>query len=294
MAGSWRAEEKGAQVNAGGSVSARNTNGGRLAHLFVSASSELSAAWSEISATTGIEGTGRSIAKPWFYHFLRWSAQPLLRLMRVRWSGLNHLPKRGPVIIAGNHLSHVDPLFIITGGRRFTYYLTKDDHFKRKHTAWFMRSTGQIETARESGASDALATAIDILNSGHALGIFPEGTRSRRTEAPYLLKGKTGVARIASSLPKVPVFPVGHRGTREIMAPITDKVPKLWRGAEFDFGKGITWLEWLTSPLGGNHTSASLASVAAGNEAEIRAEHARLCRKFTDQLMQSLSALGAP
>jgi 1-acyl-sn-glycerol-3-phosphate acyltransferase len=285
---------KGSQVNVGGSVSARNTNGGRFARIFVSASSELAKAWLEISDTAGIKGTGRNIAKPWFYSFLRWSAQPLMRLMRMRWIGLNHLPKRGPAIFAGNHLSHVDPLFIITGGRRFTYYLTKDDHFKRRHTAWFMRSTGQIETARETGASDALATAIDILNSGHALGIFPEGTRSRRTEAPFILKGKTGVARIAASLPKVPVFPVGHHGTREIMAPKIGKFPKLWRGAEFNFGKGITWLEWLNSPHGGNHTPESLATVAAGSEAEIRAEHAHLCRKFTDQLMQSLIALGAP
>ena len=53
-----------------------------------------------------------------------------------------------------------------------------------------MNATGQIETHRESGARDALSSAVALLEANKAVGIFPEGTRSKRTEAPFLLEGK--------------------------------------------------------------------------------------------------------
>jgi 1-acyl-sn-glycerol-3-phosphate acyltransferase len=261
---------------------------------FEQMSSELESAWAKIAETTAIKGTGRNISPPLLFRFLTWTAQPMLRLLGAKWNGLYNVPSGGPAIIAANHLSHVDPLYIISASRRTTHYLTKDDHFQRRHTAWFMRATGQIETARETGASEALSAAIDILDAGNILGIFPEGTRSKRTEGPFLLPGKTGVARIASSVPNVPVIPVGHRGTREKMAPQTDKLPKLWKKATFNFGQPITWLEWLAEDSGGGHSAHSLAELAKLSEAEIRAQHSKLCRKFTDQLMCSLVALGAP
>ena len=82
-----------------------------------------------------------------------------------------------------------------------------------------MRATGQIETFRDTGARDALARAADVLNSGLCLGLFPEGTRSRNNEAPFLQKGKTGVARLSASFPDVPVLPMALIGTREVMKP---------------------------------------------------------------------------
>jgi 1-acyl-sn-glycerol-3-phosphate acyltransferase len=256
--------------------------------------SELESAWGKIAETTAIKGTGRKISAPFLFRALTWTAQPLLRLLGARFVGLEHIPRRGPAIVAANHLSHVDPLYIITAIRRATHYLTKDDHFQHRHTGWFMRGTGQIKTARESGASEALSSAIDILNSGNVLGIFPEGTRSKRTEAPFLLPGKTGVARVASSRPNVPVIPIAHRGTREKMTPNTDKFPKLLKPATFTFGQPITWLEWLGDAQGGGQSVDSLNRLARQDEAQIRAQHAKLCRKFTDQLMGSLLALGAP
>ena len=255
---------------------------------------ELESAWSKIAETTAIKGAGRKISPPLFYRFLTWTAQPLMRMLGAQLNGLDNVPSSGPAIIAANHLSHVDPLYIIAASRRTTHYLTKDDHFHRPHTAWFMRATGQIETARESGATEALSAAIDSLNAGNVLGIFPEGTRSKKTEEPFLLPGKTGVARVASSHPDVPVIPVGLAGTREKMAPKTDKFPKLWKKATFNFGQPITWHQWLVDEDGGNHSTESLLELSKLGEAEIRSRHAILCRKFTDQLMCSLSALGAP
>ena len=135
-----------------------------------------------------------------FYNFLRLSVVPIFRfLIRVRIRGDSNIPRKGAVILAANHLSHVDPILVILSSRRTTHYLAKDGHFKKAWTRFVMKSTGQIETQRESGGLDALSSAADVLDQGRALGIFPEGTRSKHEEAPFLLPGKTGVARLAAS-----------------------------------------------------------------------------------------------
>jgi hypothetical protein len=59
-------------------------------------------------------------------------------------------------------------------------------------------------------------------------------------------------------------------------------------------GEGITWLQWLADPAGGDMNSESLSAIAQGEEHEIRAALAKLYRKFTDQIMGSITALGAP
>ena len=121
-----------------------------------------------------------------------------------------------------------------------------------------MNLTGQIETHREAGGDEALASASDVLASNSALGIFPEGTRSKRTEKPFLLPGKTGIARLAASFPHAKVIPVALVGTREMMAPQKDKLPKLWKSVNVNFGSSITWLEWLEDPKGGDMNSKKL------------------------------------
>ena len=138
-------------------------------------------------------------------------------------------PRTGATILAANHLSHIDPIAVIAAARRTTHYLAKDGHFSNPLTSFVMRATGQIETHREAGGSDALASAASILSNECALGIFPEGTRSKRTEAPFLLPGKTGVARLAAAHPRAVVVPVALVGTRNVMQPQHHKFPRLWR-----------------------------------------------------------------
>ena len=158
----------------------------------------------------------------------------------------------------------------------------------------FMNLTGQIETHREAGGDEALASASDVLASNSALGIFPEGTRSKRTEKPFLLPGKTGIARLAASFPHAKVIPVALVGTREMMAPQADKLPKLWKSVNVNFGRNITWLEWLADPNGGAMNTEMLEQLHQKDKHEIKSTIAGLYRKFTDQLMQSISSLGAP
>ena len=69
--------------------------------------------------------------------------------------------------------------------------------------------------------------AADVIANNKILGIFPEGTRSKSQEPPYLSEGKTGVARLAASFPDMPILPVAHWGTREMM------IPKNTNGLDF-------------------------------------------------------------
>ncbi len=214
--------------------------------------------------------------------------------MRIKCTGLNYIPSSGPTILAANHLSHVDPVLVIATSRRKVNYLAKDGHFKNFWLRQFMKMTGQIETHREAGGDQALSAAADVLSSNNALGIFPEGTRSRRTEKPFLLPGKTGIARLAASYPNSVVIPIAMIGSREMMTPKKHKLPRLWKPIEINFGKGITWIEWLSDPNGGNITKEDLSKFKNMESHEIKSQLATLYRKFTDQIMNSITELGAP
>ena len=157
-----------------------------------------------------------------------------------------------------------------------------------------MRITGQIETKRDEGGSQALSSAADVLAAKGTLGIFPEGTRSKRTEAPFLLPGKTGVARIAASYPDTVVVPMALIGTRKMMEANKHKFPRLWKRVTMNVGKGVTWLEWLGHEKGGAMTVEGLTQISMLEDHEVRTALAGLYRKFTDQLMTSMKALGAP
>ena len=251
-------------------------------------------AWQSLEQHWLIPTTGQELPRTPSYGFLRMFLSPLLRpMLNAKMNGLHNIPRKGPVILAANHLSHVDPIFVIASARRTTHYLAKDGHFKNKILRFAMRATGQIETKRDKGGEGALSSAADVLDSGQALGIFPEGTRSKRSEAPYLLPGKTGVARLAASYPNAVVVPIALLGTRNVMKPQEHKAPRLWRPISLSAGQGITWIKWLQDPHGGNIQPQQLTELANQEEHEIRAYLAALYRKFTDQLMGSISGLGA-
>ena len=256
---------------------------------------ELQQAWMLLEMHWSIAPSSQVIPRTPVYSGLRLFLSPLLRpFLRWKIHGVHNIPRSGPTILAANHLSHIDPVAVIAAARRTTHYLAKDGHFSNPVTRLLMTSTGQIETLREQGGNDALSSAATVLVNGRALGIFPEGTRSKRTEAPYLLPGKTGVARLAAAYPETRVVPLALIGAREIMQPQNHKWPRLWRRLSIVSGKQVKWLEWLEHENGGGYTVEKLERLANQEEHEIRAELARLYRKFTDQLMASLAALGAP
>ena len=255
----------------------------------------LAAAWEKLRPHWNITPNDEPLPSTPVYTGLRMFLSPLLRpLLRWKINGAHNIPRSGATILAANHLSHVDPIVVIAAARRTTHYLAKDGHFRNPMTRFVMRATGQIETQREQGGNEALASAANILLEGKALGIFPEGTRSKRNEPPFLLPGKTGVARLAAAHPEAVVVPIALAGTRNVMQPQHHKWPRLWRRFHVNAGPGITWLTWLGHADGGGLNARDLEGLAEKDTHEIRAELASLFRTFTDQLMGSLRSLGAP
>ena len=160
------------------------------------------------------------------YWVLKAILKPILRVVyRIRVEGFENVPKKDAAIIAANHVSFLDSFFIpLVVKRRKVTYLAKADYFKSWKTSWFFKSAGQISCERTGGSKSqqSLEIALEVLNSGNLLGIYPEGTRSPDGR---LYRGRTGIARLALAA-KVPVIPVGLLGTDEVM-PKEAKLPKV-------------------------------------------------------------------
>ncbi|TXG91416.1 1-acyl-sn-glycerol-3-phosphate acyltransferase [Rhodococcus rhodnii] len=148
---------------------------------------------------------------------------PFIKLYnRPRVEGLANVPKDGPAVLAGNHLSIADWLFAPLAIRRRVSYLAKSDYFttpgfRGALQKFFYSKTGQVPIDRSGGdaAEGALVTAKRMLAEGRLVGLYPEGTRSPDGR---LYKGKTGVARVALET-GVPVIPVAMIGTNEVSPP---------------------------------------------------------------------------
>ncbi len=172
------------------------------------------------------------------YWLIKAILTPILRVFyRVRIDGREHVPARGPVILAANHRSFMDSLFLPLVIRRRVTFVAKAEYFDDKKTAWFFRGVGQIPIRREGGSASerALASATEVLEQGGVFGIYPEGTRTRDG---HLHRGHTGVARLALRT-GAPIVPVGMTGTDEIN-PIGSKLPRLFRTVRIKFGVPIT------------------------------------------------------
>jgi 1-acyl-sn-glycerol-3-phosphate acyltransferase len=155
------------------------------------------------------------------------------RAYRINVEGLENVPKDGNGIVAANHISFVDSLFIPLAIPRRVTYLAKAEYWDSWKTKWFFELVGQIPVRRDNAAKAraALDAGMTVLSKGGLLGIYPEGTRS---PDGALYRGKTGVARMAAEA-HAPVIPVGLIGTREIM-PKDKKMPHLRGEVTIRFG----------------------------------------------------------
>ena len=172
-------------------------------------------------------------------------AGPLLKGIFRPWvTGADNIPKQGAVILASNHLSFVDSVFLPICIDRDMVFLAKSEYFTTKGikgwaTKWFMKGTGMLPIDRSGGkASEAsLNTGLRVLAEGRVLGIYPEGTRSPDGK---LYRGRTGIARMVLES-GVPVVPVAMIDTEKVM-PIGAKWPKMRRpgiiiGKPLDFSR---------------------------------------------------------
>ncbi len=180
-----------------------------------------------------------------FYWVVKMILTPLLRTIWRPWSqGLENVPETGPCILASNHLSFLDSIFMPLLVPRRVTFLAKSDYFterglKGRLKKMFFTGVGQVPIDRSGGRASeaALETGVGILREGKLLGIYPEGTRSPDGR---LYRGKIGVARMALEA-GVPVIPVGMIGTFEVQ-PQGKVLPRVKRvgvrfGEPLDFSR---------------------------------------------------------
>jgi 1-acyl-sn-glycerol-3-phosphate acyltransferase len=173
------------------------------------------------------------------YWLLKTVLTPVLRVFyRVRVKGLEHVPEAGPAILASNHLSFSDSIFLPLVLRRRITFAAKAEYFENLRTAWIFRALGQIPIKRGGGdaAQRGLDSAKEILDDGGLFGIYPEGTRSRDGR---LHRGRTGVARLAMEC-RVPVLAVGMIGTAELQ-PVGRTLPRVFKPVEVNISQPVSF-----------------------------------------------------
>ncbi|PSK99035.1 1-acyl-sn-glycerol-3-phosphate acyltransferase [Murinocardiopsis flavida] len=184
------------------------------------------------------------------YRTIRRTCSALARAVyRPRIEGLHHVPTRGQVILASNHLSFCDSVVIPLAVPRRVRFLAKSDYFdgpglKGLASKATFGALGAMPVRRGTGrdAMTALEDGLNVLNNGEVYAIYPEGTRSRDGR---LYRGRTGVGFLALAS-KAPVVPVALWGTQEIQ-PIGARMPRVRPirvrfGAPLDFSAGYDHL----------------------------------------------------
>ena len=204
------------------------------------------------------------------YQVSRILAGPFLHLLwRPQITGLEHIPASGGAILASNHRSVVDTIFLPLMLTRPVTFAAKSEYFTGTRlpdriTGAYLRATKQlpVDRAGTRAAQDMLESALALVRGGALFGIYPEGTRSPDGR---LYRGRTGVGWLALSS-GLPVIPVAMIGTDRVLPP-GRKVPRLGR-VEVRVGEPLTFDAYRQQPAG-----------------------ARQRRAVTDEVMRSIQAL---
>jgi 1-acyl-sn-glycerol-3-phosphate acyltransferase len=201
------------------------------------------------------------------YQALKSFLIPILTLLfRPKVTGLRNVPQSGPVIIASNHLSFSDSIFMPLVVPRKVTFLAKSEYFTSPGIKGFIKkitfiALGQVPVDRSGGrrSEAALLTGLDLLAGGACMGIYPEGTRSPDGK---LYKGRTGIARMAIESGAA-IVPVAMFNTAEIQ-PTGQVVPKV-RRVEMIFGEPLYY---------------------TGDTSDLK-----VLRQITDEIMNKIQAL---
>ena len=159
----------------------------------------------------------RARFEPWYQLCTKLALPPIRLWFRLRVEGPGRIPKRGPAIVACNHLSYLDPLTngcaVIDAGRR-PRYLAKQELFDVFLLGRAMKGAGQIPVARGTRDVTPLLKAKEALDRGEVVVIYPEGTvTSRQDHLP--MQGRTGTVRL-SLMSGVPITPVASWGSQAV------------------------------------------------------------------------------
>lgn len=152
---------------------------------------------------------------------------PLFVMTKRNWSGFEHVPQTGPVIIVVNHISYADTVAVahyVYDSGRWPQFMIKASVFKAPVVGWLMSKWTQIPVQRgTTDAARALESSLKVIEAGGAVVIYPEGTTTKEPDL-WPMRGKTGAARLALAT-GAPVIPLVSWGAQRIFDPRTRK----WR-----------------------------------------------------------------
>jgi 1-acyl-sn-glycerol-3-phosphate acyltransferase len=139
-------------------------------------------------------------------YFIVWCISRVVYPTYFRWRVYNpeRVPMQGPVVLASNHASYLDPTLIGAGLNRAIHYLAREDLFRLPLMGWVLPSLYVVPVDREGGGAKGLKTILDRLHTGAAIILFPEGTRTRDGVIGRARAG-IGLTVIKSTCPVVPV-----------------------------------------------------------------------------------------
>jgi len=157
--------------------------------------------------------------------------------LRYQTNGVKNIPRTGGILLAANHASYADIPLLGCGVRRRLFYLGRANLFTHPVTSWMLQSLGWIPLKPERWDRKAFQEAVDLLNAGNVVVIFPEGTR---TPDGTLQPGKLGMGMIVAES-QCSVIPVYLDGTYQVLP-----MNALWlrlHPVTVNFGKPIDFIE---------------------------------------------------
>ncbi|HAN43996.1 MAG TPA: 1-acyl-sn-glycerol-3-phosphate acyltransferase [Ruminococcaceae bacterium] len=173
----------------------------------------------------------------WFYSLARIITRCLIYILYdIKFEGLENIPDNGGYILASNHRTNFDPIFLAVKLKPQLFFMAKAELFKNKFVGFIIKNLGAFPVERGKGDTGAIEWAVNLLKDGKVLAMFPEGTRSL-DGVP--LKPKSGVAVVANQT-KADILPcavcfgkrLGFRGK------VTIKYGKLIKNQELQFKDG--------------------------------------------------------
>ena len=190
---------------------------------------------------------GKPLGTNWAFKIGTTVVIPILNLVgKKQWRGAHNIPKSGPIIVASNHVSYLDVLFLthfLYRSGRAPRYIGKEGVFKVPVIGKIVLAAGQIPVVREGkDAAKALEHAVKTLQAGHLLGVYPEGTLTRDSQG-WPMVAKTGLARLAIST-RTQVIPIAQWGSQIVMPTYEKKIKffprtpiKILAGAPLDLSR---------------------------------------------------------
>ena len=205
-------------------------------------------------------------SKPSIFWLLGAIALPLMGIMvKYRFHDREKMPQTGAVIITPNHYSNIDPVVIGVA----TWYLGRLPRFMAKASilrvpvvGWILRKSGQIPVERggSTRSSDALMAAKELVTKERALIVYPEGSLTRDPDI-WPMRGKSGAVRLALEL-GIPVVPVAHWGTQNLMARYSKKLNVFPRHTvDVKVGDPVDLSEFAGKPLDNKTLTAATTKV---------------------------------